>query len=75
LLASAPRSQSGQRRLLTIPGVVPDLAKLPVGCRFRDRCSQAIARCAEQEPPLSDMGQGRKVACFVAQARVAGRVS
>jgi oligopeptide/dipeptide ABC transporter ATP-binding protein len=69
LLASAPRSLSGKRRLLTIEGVVPDLAHLPQGCRFRERCTQAVAHCAEVEPELTELPGGRKVACFVALER------
>jgi peptide/nickel transport system ATP-binding protein len=71
LLASAPAKQAGKRRLATIAGVVPDLAKLPPGCRFRERCGRAVARCAEAEPELLDSGEGRKVACFVAMAELA----
>jgi oligopeptide/dipeptide ABC transporter ATP-binding protein len=58
-------------RLRTIEGMVPDLAKLPPGCRFRLRCPEAIPRCAESEPPLESPTPGatRKVACFVAVAR------
>jgi len=79
LLASAPARQrqvvqaGGRRRLATIPGVVPDLADLPGGCRFRTRCDRAIARCAEAEPPLTDSGEGHKVACFVAMEQITGR--
>jgi peptide/nickel transport system ATP-binding protein len=75
LLASAPQKQArvAGRRLITIPGVVPDLARLPAGCRFRDRCDRAIARCAEAEPPLSESGEGRKVACYVAMERLTGQ--
>ncbi|MEY4580971.1 MAG: hypothetical protein RL701_5674 [Pseudomonadota bacterium] len=70
LLASAPRSLSGKRRLLTIEGVVPDLAHLPAGCRFRERCTQAVARCAELDPLLTEIPGGRKVACLVALERL-----
>ena len=54
LLRSVPSygDNLGARRLPTIPGVVPDLRSLPGGCRFRDRCAQAMATCAEREPPL-----------------------
>ena len=70
LLASVPGyaelEREGERvRLPTIPGVVPDLRALPAGCRFRDRCDRAEPRCAEAEPPLTELG-GRAVACFVA---------
>lgn len=70
LLASAPRASSGQRRLVTIEGMVPDLAHLPLGCRFRDRCPSAIARCAQEEPALTELPGGRKVACWVALGKV-----
>jgi oligopeptide/dipeptide ABC transporter ATP-binding protein len=71
LLASAPTLDGGRRRLTTIEGMVPNLARLPAGCRFRDRCPQAIARCAQQEPPLVAAGpDGRRVACFVAAQRL-----
>jgi oligopeptide/dipeptide ABC transporter ATP-binding protein len=73
LLSSAPRGQSKQRRLVTIAGVVPDLSQLPAGCRFRERCTQAVSRCAEREPVLTDVGNGRKVACFVALSRLSGQ--
>jgi peptide/nickel transport system ATP-binding protein len=53
-----------KRRLPTIQGVVPDLARLPGGCRFRDRCELAIAECAAAEPPLMEIGPGRQAACI-----------
>jgi oligopeptide/dipeptide ABC transporter ATP-binding protein len=56
-----------KKRLPTIPGLVPDLAHLPSGCRFRERCSFAIARCAEQEPPLIEVTPGRTAACIRAR--------
>jgi peptide/nickel transport system ATP-binding protein len=73
LLASVPGAlpnadKSAHKRLRTIEGMVPDLAHLPSGCRFRDRCTQAIARCAEVDPPLLAVRAGRAVACIVAQA-------
>jgi peptide/nickel transport system ATP-binding protein len=73
LLASAPARQAGKRRLATIAGMVPDLAHLPGGCRFRERCLRAVPRCSESEPPLLDSGEGRKVACFVAMAELTGQ--
>lgn len=56
------------RHLPTIPGEVPDLADLPRGCVFRERCREAVARCAEDRPKLAASGQGRTVACWVARA-------
>ena len=66
LLASVPSGEHKHRRLRTIEGMVPNLAALPAGCRFRDRCPEAVARCAEREPPLVNVLDGRQVACFVA---------
>jgi oligopeptide/dipeptide ABC transporter ATP-binding protein len=65
LLEAIPRIQ-GRRleRLPVIPGRVPDLSKLPEGCRFADRCPRVQARCREAMPTLSDLGKGRKAACF-----------
>ena len=63
LLASMPTS-GGRGRLEAIPGTVPDPLHLPSGCRFRDRCREAIADCAGIDPPLRDIGDGRRVACL-----------
>lgn len=51
---------------LPIIGNVSDARGQPRGCRFRDRCPMAVARCAAEEPPLRDLGQGRRVACHLA---------
>ncbi|WP_264214002.1 ABC transporter ATP-binding protein [Leisingera thetidis] len=53
------------RVLPTIPGEVPDLANLPGGCIFRDRCNQAMPRCAAEVPPLSQLAPGRHAACWL----------
>lgn len=52
------------RVLPTIPGEVPDLANLPSGCIFRDRCDQAMDRCA-QVPPLERLREGHHAACWL----------
>jgi len=54
LLASVPRlTQDPARALPTIPGRPPDLADLPTGCRFAERCRYVTDRCRAQEPVLS----------------------
>jgi peptide/nickel transport system ATP-binding protein len=69
LLESVPsyRGNLQKPRLPTIPGLVPDLAHLPTGCRFRERCSFAVERCAASEPALLEMTPGREAACFRAR--------
>ncbi|HSP96637.1 MAG TPA: ABC transporter ATP-binding protein [Candidatus Dormibacteraeota bacterium] len=63
LVASVP-APGRRSRLEAIPGSVPDPAHLPSGCRFRDRCRDAIAECAQVDPPLRDVGAGRRAACI-----------
>lgn len=62
LIASRPVPGARRRRLYSIPGQVPDLAALPAGCAFAERCAKATARCRQSIPPLS--GQDRQAACF-----------
>jgi oligopeptide/dipeptide ABC transporter ATP-binding protein len=64
LLESIPRpGKSALRRLRTIEGMVPDLRRLPPGCRFADRCALRIDKC-RQEPPLEEVAPGRRSACW-----------
>jgi peptide/nickel transport system ATP-binding protein len=54
LLASIPRlSQDAKKALHAIPGLPPDLAHLPAGCRFAARCYRATDKCRTDEPPLA----------------------
>lgn len=43
----------------------PDAKNPPSGCRFRDRCPHAFARCAEEVPQLLEVAPGQKVACHL----------
>jgi peptide/nickel transport system ATP-binding protein len=53
LLASIPLlSQDRNLRLLSIPGLPPDLGHPPAGCRFAARCRLATDKCRAEEPPL-----------------------
>ena len=54
-----PRSAcaSREKRLTGIPGRPPSLLDPPTGCRFRDRCPLAFAKCAE-EPPFVEVAPG-----------------
>jgi oligopeptide/dipeptide ABC transporter ATP-binding protein len=65
LLGSVPRVREPRlQELPVIPGRVPDLARLPAGCRFAERCSRADGQCRASEPPLVVDGGGTAVACF-----------
>ena len=65
LLASIPRlNQDAGQRLLNIPGLPPDLARPPAGCRFAARCSKATDKCRSDEPPLTGETGEHLFACW-----------
>ncbi|WP_034914603.1 ABC transporter ATP-binding protein [Erwinia sp. 9145] len=69
LLRATPRTGQHGERLMDIPGRVPALADLPVGCAFYDRCSHAQPRCLQRSPALTPLAENHSAACFVAQDR------
>jgi len=65
LLGSIPRlNQDSRQRLLNIPGIPPDLANPPSGCRFAARCSRATEKCQADEPPLARRELDHLFACW-----------
>ena len=66
LLDSIPHFETGSRmkQLNTIPGLVPNLYKLPAGCRFQDRCKFVQDDCRRAEPNLENLRGLHKVACY-----------
>jgi oligopeptide/dipeptide ABC transporter ATP-binding protein len=65
LLGALPRLDAGGRGAMhPIPGQVPRPADYAAGCRFRERCPHAFARCAEK-PAAFPAGPGHSVACFL----------
>jgi peptide/nickel transport system ATP-binding protein len=74
LMASIPRLPSpgadAAARLVEIPGMVPSLTRLPIGCAFAPRCALAMARCHEQYPPLLSFGTNHLAACWRAAESV-----
>ncbi len=52
-----------EHRLAGIPGNPPLLLNPPTGCRFRDRCPVAFAKCAEV-PPFVEIEKGHFLACW-----------
>ncbi|MEW6399551.1 MAG: ABC transporter ATP-binding protein [Bacillota bacterium] len=63
LLRSIPRLTE-RRRLVPIPGVVPDLAHLAPGCAFFPRCDVRLGDCEREPPPLAPVGRGRVARCL-----------
>jgi len=58
LLAAMPERSTGERRLATIPGVVPGLYDRPAGCLFAPRCSFATPRSCAVRPQLRRVDAG-----------------
>ncbi len=52
-----------ENRLAGIPGNPPLLLNPPTGCRFRDRCPVAFAKCAEV-PPFVEIEKDHFLACW-----------
>jgi peptide/nickel transport system ATP-binding protein len=66
LLGAFP-AVGGPRELAPpIPGVPPDPAALPTGCRFEPRCHKAQARSREEAPMLRAIAPGHEVRCHFA---------
>ncbi len=66
LLAALPRvDRRREQRLQSIPGAPPNLLVEPHGCPFAPRCQLAIERCLTEMPPLLQIGQAHKAACWV----------
>ena len=51
--------------LAPIPGMPPDLSRLPAGCSFAPRCPIAADVCAEQYPALRGRQGKHQVACHL----------
>jgi oligopeptide transport system ATP-binding protein len=65
LLTAVPIPDPKRARQRTIDGLVgeiPSPINPPSGCTFRTRCRYALPICAQQRPPLEDIGT-RNVAC------------
>ena len=66
LLDSIPRLEiQRQTRLNIIQGMVPSLYQLPSGCRFRNRCPQAMEICGTEPPQPRRVGDDHFAACYL----------
>jgi oligopeptide/dipeptide ABC transporter ATP-binding protein len=65
LLASIPQlDQDNTVPLFSIPGLPPDLADPPPGCRFAPRCQLATDECRTNEPLLANSSPAHRYACW-----------
>jgi oligopeptide transport system ATP-binding protein len=66
LLGSLPQIQSeGRKRLYSIDGMPPMLYKKPHSCPFAPRCKWVIEKCRLVNPPLIEIEEGHRAACWV----------
>ncbi len=64
LMESMPRTGCADEYLKVIPGAIPALYDLPQGCRFSDRCTQAMDMCRTHEPEIRELKNGHLVQCW-----------
>jgi peptide/nickel transport system ATP-binding protein len=71
LLGAVPRLGSAidgaDRRLVEIPGLVPQLTRRIEGCIFAERCPSTIDICRRVAPGLEAKAPGHLAACHLAQ--------
>jgi len=65
LFESLPVLGAEKKRLVTIPGLVPNPLNWPSGCRFHPRCPYVMDICPQKEPPLKEIAPGRTAACWL----------
>lgn len=57
--------ESGKEQLYEIPGIVPDLIRLPPGCVFAPRCPSAFDKCGKERPPMFQIDGNHQVNCWL----------
>ena len=68
LRSAVPEMDIADRReRIIVPGIVPDPANPPAGCRFNPRCPFAVQRCREETPQLRRLWAEHSVACHEAE--------
>jgi peptide/nickel transport system ATP-binding protein len=63
LFEALPEGAKRGGTLSVIPGQVPSLAAAFDGCRFADRCEEAMARCRVEVPGWTEIAAGHAVRC------------
>jgi peptide/nickel transport system ATP-binding protein len=71
LLRSIPKlGRKSTDKLQAISGMVPSPFAIPPGCSFHPRCPNFIpGACNITEPPVTDLGGGHRVKCFLYGAK------
>ena len=69
LLAEVPRIDSRRRRFEPVRGEIPSPLDPPTGCHFHPRCTLAVDRCSQEQPPLREIENARLVACHLCEPK------
>ncbi len=64
LLGSVPRLDQKGAKLVNIKGQPPSLYAAPTSCSFAPRCPYVFDRCLAENPPLFQIGEGHRSACW-----------
>lgn len=65
LLKSKPVLSQRKEELYSIPGQVPNPIGMKESCYFSDRCDRCMEKCKTSIPPLKNIGNNHKVACWL----------
>ena len=65
LLTCIPRISAQRSRIEPIPGNVPDLANVPPGCTFAERCAECQPACQAGAMPRFEVAPGHWARCLL----------
>jgi oligopeptide/dipeptide ABC transporter ATP-binding protein len=65
LWGAIPLIDQEKESLAVIPGAVPDLGRLPQGCKFHPRCPHRFKPCDGERPPMAEVSPGHHAACYL----------
>jgi peptide/nickel transport system ATP-binding protein len=70
LLSAIPIAKVGRKReRILLKGEISSPIEPKPGCRFTARCTEALSKCADQEPELTELSPGHMVACHLYPGR------
>ncbi len=69
LLRSIPKANGKKERLVAIPGNVINLANIPKGCPFMQRCENAMNVCKIKNADEVVINEGHKARCWMNQKK------
>lgn len=65
LLSAIPDPSIEKPERIILTGDIPSPVNPPEGCRFCTRCQYVTQRCKQERPPLFEVGEDYRVACFL----------